>query len=1288
MSMKSIFAVVSMMAACVASAAITSRSYVQGGLVAQYDGINNVGHGAAHSDSTATWADLTGHGNDATKAANVTWAANGWVNSEDCKPMSIASAGVAAVTATKVFTMEVATTPSRHNERQSFFGQYEKDKVYGFNFEHNSGASMTKNGYVRLYYYSNIGASQNYCFIYTTQTSGEWASMSIASDAASQTLRKNGAIAHVTKETLTAHMSDNCESVIGGDNARPDMAFRGTYNALRLYNRVLTDKESKINAAVDAVRFNGANWSNYPELACYTFDASGNLQKSLLAVAQEGGSMKIGDGAASASAASEAAAFGSGEQTATFTAVPASGYVFYRWEGDTDAITSGSVVSPTVAVSSSEGARLVAVFKKRGLTALSYVQDGLVALYDGIENAGVGQHSNDATTWVDLTGNGGDGVCASQNFSWGSDGWSVSASCYPVTVSSYNISQTLATGKFTLQFSCTPAAPGNTDGRQCFFGQYAGDQGDASVEQTKANKLRLYHYKIGSIGTYDWQSAGTDYIGVGKFFSVAYAAATDSTALFVDGSKRETSSAKFTTSHTNVVSIIGGDRSRPAFAFRGNYNAFRLYNRVLTDKENALNAAIDAMRFNNGANLPTGYATDGEGTLQAVVSATATVGGKVSIRGGAAVSSASANVGVGLDYVCLEAFPEAGCVFDRWTGDTDAITEGDITDAKIAVDSSKPVALTAKFRKSGNALDGMIFNLDVRDVVDDKPMGETNSGYHVGDGLKAGSPSSNTYYTAWYTAAMECRPVYRFMDIPSPSAPFTTNAAQTCIYMPQTKADGDTYNVGRWELPYDYVDGPVATFYVRFLWEGPMLPGVANDSCIICNGYDQWANVGRGFVLRLRTPSGGGDNDNRGFFNVFVPKKVPDVDYTTDLYVTSNSWVDCFVSVYPSPTDPSLSNADVWFCQTPNRGSNGIFGCPVLKHRHFGDECELPKFKDVTNGHAIRFGAEHSGATYDNEKIRKAFRGYYAAIKAWDRVLSENEMWSVMSGHYGDTFNVGVENGSADEFGGTWFETADPFDVESDKWQRMKKSLTAADRTLTLVAPIPEESNGLPRVLEIVPLFDGVGASCPVTVAVNGAMVGEFDLMDESKRAIVLRGSQVQRDANGKITIAITRPENCTGTLSFDALSLGGSWQIGNKDNSDSEITQQGQGVPSVFIAGDTVYKHAQRALTTTYNTLTIPFDVPKASAGQCAYRYETRFWNLKAGNTHPVHLEFNGETVWSSADARGDVRIVIPAESIRPGLNELKWCYDTPTANNWACFDYHKLKMVPTPLGTTISIR
>ena len=38
------------------------------------------------------------------------------------------------------------------------------------------------------------------------------------------------------------------------------------------------------------------------------------------------------------------------------------------------------------------------------LSAKSYIQDGLVAMWDGIENAGWGTHDGNATTWKDLVG--------------------------------------------------------------------------------------------------------------------------------------------------------------------------------------------------------------------------------------------------------------------------------------------------------------------------------------------------------------------------------------------------------------------------------------------------------------------------------------------------------------------------------------------------------------------------------------------------------------------------------------------------------------------------------------------------------------------------------------------------------------------------------------------------------------------------------------------------------------------------------------------------------------------
>ena len=47
---------------------------------------------------------------------------------------------------------------------------------------------------------------------------------------------------------------------------------------------------------------------------------------------------------------------------------------------------------------------LVQYYAQNSLSAKSYVQDGLIALWDGIENAGWGVHNNSAVVWKDLIG--------------------------------------------------------------------------------------------------------------------------------------------------------------------------------------------------------------------------------------------------------------------------------------------------------------------------------------------------------------------------------------------------------------------------------------------------------------------------------------------------------------------------------------------------------------------------------------------------------------------------------------------------------------------------------------------------------------------------------------------------------------------------------------------------------------------------------------------------------------------------------------------------------------------
>ena len=65
-------------------------------------------------------------------------------------------------------------------------------------------------------------------------------------------------------------------------------------------------------------------------------------------------------------------------------------------------ITFSNIIHSTI------GAKLQSIisYKNVSYTAADYVQDGLIALWDGIENVGWGEHDDNATSWIDLTGKG------------------------------------------------------------------------------------------------------------------------------------------------------------------------------------------------------------------------------------------------------------------------------------------------------------------------------------------------------------------------------------------------------------------------------------------------------------------------------------------------------------------------------------------------------------------------------------------------------------------------------------------------------------------------------------------------------------------------------------------------------------------------------------------------------------------------------------------------------------------------------------------------------------------
>ena len=569
---------------------LSANAYVTNGLVALFDGIENVGLGVPHDPSATAWADLTGHGNDGTMGANVTWAANGWSNVKDGYPVTV-GAGLAAVTGTKTFTLEFAVCPSRSTFRQAFFGQY--DGASGFSLEQNAGG--VSSGVVRVFASNNPNWMSS-----LVVAKDEDASVALAFTPEFQVLYRNGAEAEVRNGPATGAMSKTDPTIIGGDPKRPAMAFYGVYHACRLYDRPLTPTEIALNAAIDAVRFRGVAPGEAALPDGYSFDGDGDLCVRVRAVALVGG--RVSAEGATGVLTNDVPVKMHGGGTATFTAAADAGYEFVEWLGDLDAIVEGDAQTPTVTLAERESPVSVSARFRSGEArdpgTSAYVRNGLVMFFDGIDNAGPQTHSDVAAVWKDLSGNGNDGAVA-DGITWTKTGWSNDANGRPIALaqggSGKAAAAAIANKAFTLEFT---AKPSRDNVRQVFFGQYNGHgfNLEHNTGSVKDGRVRVYYS-----GSPDY-SVSTLRVMAGERANVSLASEDDRQVVYKNGVMNYTSNTPITGQlDDDCACYVGGEPSRDYMAFYGEYNAFRLYGRTLTSHEIEQNALLDGARYQGRA---------------------------------------------------------------------------------------------------------------------------------------------------------------------------------------------------------------------------------------------------------------------------------------------------------------------------------------------------------------------------------------------------------------------------------------------------------------------------------------------------------------------------------------------------------------------------------------------------------------------------------------------------------------------------------------------------------------
>lgn len=165
-------------------------------------------------------------------------------------------------------------------------------------------------------------------------------------------------------------------------------------------------------------------------------------------------------------AADETAAWIARGESATLTAVPADGYIFAGWKGDTRAITSpGTAADATVTVRSDRAGQLLATFARttarKAFDTGDYVQSGEEALLvqlDGIRNAEGGAHETAPATWCDLAS--GTLVATNGSPSFSSDAWAANGKSF-FNFTSDAVTNAFAKKSFTLEmFISHPAISG------------------------------------------------------------------------------------------------------------------------------------------------------------------------------------------------------------------------------------------------------------------------------------------------------------------------------------------------------------------------------------------------------------------------------------------------------------------------------------------------------------------------------------------------------------------------------------------------------------------------------------------------------------------------------------------------------------------------------------------------------------------------------------------------------------------------------------------------------------
>lgn len=251
-------------------------------------------------------------------------------------------------------------------------------------------------------------------------------------------------------------------------------------------------------------------------------------------------------------------------------------------------------------VRSNIGGRTLAVSPNEpspSYTCEDYIWDGLLCMWDGIENAGLGIHDGNALTWVDLTGNGFDLTVDHECGEWGRNCIVPYENCWCPAYRLNARPEFNAMKRYPVTIEVVMKPYGGSGFKIVVGLSYCGGEYQKVCYQTNYNAI---DYWVGK----NYKNADGSSI---RYSTKPVTLSCSGIAVFANGIDLGTLYDKCGTgswgTSSTAISIAGYqqrsgyDTKSRAYAFTAPIYTIRVYDRELSAEERAYNYMIDKVRF-------------------------------------------------------------------------------------------------------------------------------------------------------------------------------------------------------------------------------------------------------------------------------------------------------------------------------------------------------------------------------------------------------------------------------------------------------------------------------------------------------------------------------------------------------------------------------------------------------------------------------------------------------------------------------------------------------------------